>query len=73
MYLGSGVTVNAVYPGIVNTNLLRNSSFSKSWLSSIFLKPILWLFIKNEKQGSQPLIYAAIEPDLTNVSGYLFG
>lgn len=70
---GTGVTVNAVYPGIVNTKLLRNTSFYKSYISSIILKPFLWMFIKNTKQGSQPIIYAAAEPSIEKESGVLFG
>lgn len=69
---GTGVTANAVYPGVVNTSLLRHTSFYNSWISAIFLKPILWMVTKNLKQGSQPVLYAAIEPTIKNESGYLF-
>ncbi len=70
---GTGVTVNAVYPGVVDTRLLRHSKFYKSWFSSIILKPFVWIFIKNPKQGSQPVLYAAIDPSIEHISGYLFG
>lgn len=68
---GSNVTVNAVYPGVVNTKLLRHTSFHKSIISSVMIKPILWVFIKNAKQGSQPVVYAALDPDLNGISGRL--
>ncbi|XP_065220971.1 retinol dehydrogenase 13-like [Planococcus citri] len=69
---GTGVTANAVYPGVVNTDLMRHTSFYNSWISGIALKPILWAITKNLKQGSQPVLYAAIAPELATESGYLF-
>lgn len=70
---GSKVTVNAVFPGVVNTDLMRNTSFYRSYLSSLVLKPFVWMVIKNPKQGSQPIVYAAIEPSIAEDSGYLIG
>uniref|UniRef100_A0A8D8ZY76 NADP-retinol dehydrogenase n=1 Tax=Cacopsylla melanoneura TaxID=428564 RepID=A0A8D8ZY76_9HEMI len=69
---GSGVTTNAVHPGIVNTDILRHSSFYDSWLSTVVLKPILWLFIKSPHQGAQTSVYAALDPTLEGVSGKYF-
>ncbi|KAL1457904.1 hypothetical protein WDU94_008084 [Cyamophila willieti] len=69
---GTGVTVNAVHPGIVNTDILRHSSFYDSWLSTVVLKPILWLFIKSPHQGAQTSVYAALDPSLEGVSGKYF-
>lgn len=60
-----------MYPGVTNTRLLRHSSYYRSYISSIFLKPFTWIFIKNTKQGSQPIVYAAIDPELQDVSGNL--
>lgn len=69
---GTGITVNAVHPGIVNTDIMRHSSFYDSWISSLVLKPIVWLFIKSPHQGAQSTIYAALEPSLETVSGKYF-
>lgn len=71
--IGTGVTVNAVYPGVVNTKLMRHTSYYKSYISSLVLKPFIWMFIKNPKQGSQPVVYAAVEPEIEKESGVLFG
>lgn len=58
--LASGVTVNSLHPGIVNTG-----KHSK-WLA-----PIL-LFIKTRKSGAQTTIYLAVDPELEQVSGRYF-
>ncbi|KAI5704183.1 retinol dehydrogenase 13 [Diaphorina citri] len=69
---GTGITVNAVHPGIVNTDILRHSSYYDSWLSTVVLKPLVWLFIKSPRQGAQTIVYASLDPSLENVSGKYF-
>lgn len=69
---GTGVTVNAVHPGLVETEITRHMSFFNSYISSIILKPLIWMFIKNPVQGAQTTIYAALEPVLEKVSGKYF-
>ncbi|RZF45764.1 hypothetical protein LSTR_LSTR012936 [Laodelphax striatellus] len=66
---GSGVTVNSVDPGTVDTQLLRHTSFNKSIISSIFVKPFMWPFIKSARQGGQAVVYAALDPNLEKVTG----
>ncbi|XP_076051916.1 retinol dehydrogenase 13-like isoform X2 [Oratosquilla oratoria] len=66
---GTGVTSNAVHPGIVNTDLSRHMSIAKSWIAAVFARPILWLFLKTPRQGAQTTIYAALSQDLQAVSG----
>ncbi|XP_024937925.1 retinol dehydrogenase 13 isoform X2 [Cephus cinctus] len=70
--LGTGVTVNAVHPGIVDTEITRYMSFYNSILSAIFVRPLVWPFIKSPLQGAQTIIYAAVEPQLKDVSGKYF-
>ncbi|XP_050544210.1 retinol dehydrogenase 13-like [Daktulosphaira vitifoliae] len=64
----SGVTVNAVYPGVCTTDLSRHLPYYTS-VSRYFVKPMAWLFLKSASKGAQTLIHAAIEPQLENVTG----
>ncbi|XP_075223972.1 retinol dehydrogenase 14-like [Lycorma delicatula] len=69
---GTYVTVNAVNPGVVDTDLVRHMSYCKSVLSLLFVKPIMWPFIKSPRQGALPVLYVALDPGLENVSGKRF-
>ncbi|XP_046592306.1 retinol dehydrogenase 13 isoform X3 [Neodiprion lecontei] len=69
---GTGVTANAVHPGIVDTDIIRHMGFYNSTFSKIFLYPFAWPFIKTPKQGAQTCIYAALDPSLKDVSGKYF-
>ncbi|XP_068222987.1 retinol dehydrogenase 13-like [Palaemon carinicauda] len=69
---GSGITCNAVHPGLVLTEIGRHMSIDKSWMASLVLKPLLWLFLKTPRQGAQTTIYAALCSDLDGVSGKYF-
>lgn len=64
--------MNCVYPGVVDTDITRHMSFYSSWLSSIFLKPFLWPFVKNPKQGAQTIVYLAIDEKVTEETGKFF-
>lgn len=66
----SGVTVNCLHPGTIETDLLINSGFSKylyRWMG-----PFKRLFMKTEEEGAQTTIYCALEPSLNNVTGKYF-
>lgn len=69
---GTGVTVNALHPGIVMTELGRHMSAHKSALSGTLLKPFFWTIMKTPKQGAQTSIYCALSKDLENVTGKYF-
>lgn len=69
---GSNVTVNAVHPGIVNTELMRHMGFYKSYISTLFLYPFSWMFLKTPRQGAQTTLYCCLSEDLRNVSGKYF-
>lgn len=69
---GSGVTCNAVHPGMVYTDIGRHMSINQSWLAKVLLHPLLWLFLKTPRQGAQTTLYAALSPRLEGVSGKYF-
>lgn len=67
-FTDTGVTVNAVYPGISTTDISRHLTFYNSF-TRFFIKPLAWLFLKSAAKGSQTLVHAAIDPELENVTG----
>ncbi|XP_017014767.2 retinol dehydrogenase 13 [Drosophila takahashii] len=69
---GTGVTVNALHPGVVNTELFRNTPFLGSKLGKLIIAPFIWIFIKTARNGAQTSLYAALDPSLKNVSGKYF-
>ncbi|KAF7262873.1 retinol dehydrogenase 13-like [Rhynchophorus ferrugineus] len=66
---GTGVTVNSVHPGIVDTAIIRHMAIYKSWISTIIAKPLSWAFVKTPKQGCQTIIYTALDPEMEKVTG----
>jgi len=68
-FSGSGVTVNAVHPGITNTNISRYTHSYLRWVTY----PFTWPFIKSAKKGAQGVIHVALSEKLKGVSGKYFG
>lgn len=63
---GTQVTVNALHPGAVRTELGRNLGAMK------YFFVLLQLFVKSPKSGAQTSIMLAVDPDIENVSGKYF-
>ena len=61
---GTGVVANAVHPGLVRTELSRNSP---TWMS-IVLGPVLF-FAKGPARGATTVVYAATDPELGQRGG----
>jgi retinol dehydrogenase 12 len=64
---GTGVTSNALHPGVVNTALSRNIP--------IFLKPLVkiaGLFMLNPDKGATTSLHVATNPDLETTTGKYF-
>lgn len=62
----NNVTVNALHPGVVNTQAMKNATGSKfvSWLITPFLKTV--------QQGAATSVYLATAPEVENISGRYF-
>ncbi|XP_074642619.1 retinol dehydrogenase 14-like [Tubulanus polymorphus] len=65
----SGVTVNALHPGAVQSELLRNLP---PVLQFMFDKILCKIFYKTTKEGAQTSIYVAVAPELKHVTGEYF-
>lgn len=68
-FSGTNVTVNAVHPGIVDTNIVRHMFVYSNFFMRIMLKPFAWPFIKTPARGAQTVLHAALDPNLTDASG----
>ncbi|XP_062857590.1 retinol dehydrogenase 14b [Trichomycterus rosablanca] len=67
---GSGVTVNALSPGMVRTNLGRHVHIP------LLARPLFWLvslmFFKSCEEGAETPLYLTCSPDVENVTGKFF-
>jgi retinol dehydrogenase 14 len=65
---GSGVTANALHPGVVRTNFGANDQ--AAWFAVV--SRVILPFLKTPAQGAQTSIYLASSPDLNGVTGQFF-
>ena len=65
---GTGVTVNAMHPGDVRTNIGNNNG----WLYNLFLHKITWYFLRDVKISGEAIYYLAADAELANISGKFF-
>ncbi|MCL4137145.1 UNVERIFIED_CONTAM: hypothetical protein GTU68_064224 [Idotea baltica] len=65
---GKGVTVNALHPGAVATDILNKDGF----LSGIPMFVLLKVAGKNPELGAQTTIYLAVSDEVFNTSGEYF-
>ena len=65
---GTGVTINAVHPGDVKTNIGHNNG----WLYRLFTRYITSLFLKDATISGPAIGYLASAPELAAVSGRFF-
>lgn len=68
---GTNVTVNALHPGIVRTNLGRHIHIPL--LAKPLFNLVSWAFFKTPLEGAQTSIYLASSPEVEGVSGRYFG
>lgn len=65
---GAGVTINAMHPGDVRTNIGNNNGPVYRWFQRIFIRPML----KDPAISGEALYFLAAAPELADVSGRFF-
>jgi NAD(P)-dependent dehydrogenase (short-subunit alcohol dehydrogenase family) len=65
---GTGVTINAVHPGDVRTNIGQNNGK----LYRLFSKLVIQRFLKDPAISGEALYYLAAAPEMAEVSGRYF-
>lgn len=65
---GSGVTVNALHPGVVRTELGRHLW----WPIKLLLSVTIGLVTRSPEQGAQTTVRVAVDPNLEKVTGKYF-
>ncbi|KAK7104588.1 retinol dehydrogenase 13-like [Littorina saxatilis] len=68
----TGVTVNSLHPGAVNTELARHISIFNSPVVRTLFSPVIWLLLKTSEQGAQTTLYCALASELEGVTGKYF-
>lgn len=64
----SNVTANALYPGVIHTNLFRQ----QPWFLKLGFRLGGWAFLKSVEEGAATQCYVATHPSLADVSGQFF-
>ena len=66
---GSGITANALHPGLVATRLARDGD--AGWLGNLGMK-FSTPFLQTPEQGARTSVYAASAPELESITGAYF-
>ena len=69
---GTGLSVNAVHPGIVATNLPANGKVPLGWVTRPILRSMLAIVGSNTNQGIETVVHLATSPDVADVTGKYF-
>ncbi|SIO05344.1 NAD(P)-dependent dehydrogenase, short-chain alcohol dehydrogenase family [Carnobacterium alterfunditum] len=64
----TGVTINAMHPGGVKTNIGNNNGRLYRW----FLHHVTWHFLKDPEISGEAIYYLASASELSNISGKFF-
>lgn len=65
---GKGVTINAMHPGAVKSNIGTNNGKLYNWFSRHFMQPAL----KSPEISGEALYYLASSPEMEGISGKFF-
>ena len=66
---GTGVTANALHPGLVSTNLPANNRMRLGWLAVPVLRSLIGIAGKSPAQGCRTVTYLATSEDVEGVTG----
>lgn len=64
----SNITINAVHPGAVRTGIGSNNG----WLYKLWLKTVVWHFLKEPEIAGESIYYLASSPELKDITGKYF-
>jgi len=65
---GTGVTINAMHPGAVRTNIGMNNGLLYQW----YQRYLLWPMLKDPRISGEAIYYLAAAPEMAAVSGRFF-
>ena len=65
---GSGVTINAMHPGEVRTNIGMNNGLLYRW----YQRYLLWPILRNPEISGNAIYYLAAAPEMVDVSGNFY-
>lgn len=65
---GSGVTINAVHPGEVRTNIGMNNELAYR----LYKRYLIWWMLKDSRISGDAIYYHAASPEMAKVSGRFF-
>jgi NAD(P)-dependent dehydrogenase (short-subunit alcohol dehydrogenase family) len=65
---GSGVTINAMHPGEVRTNIGMNNGPLYRW----YQRHLIWWILKEPDISGKAIYYLAASPEMAEVSGRFF-
>ena len=73
-YAASNVTSYSLHPGVVETDIQRHLFEKYPIVDKLvkILRPLVWIFVKNAKEGAQTSICCAVEEGLEKFSGEYF-
>ncbi|KAK0405654.1 hypothetical protein QR680_018116 [Steinernema hermaphroditum] len=67
----TNVVVNASHPGVVATDLLRQTFLDVTPIRQLWA-PFRWFFFKTDKDGAQTALFLALSKKTANISGQYF-
>ncbi len=65
---GTGVTINAMHPGAVRTNIGMNNGLLYQW----YQRYLLWPMLKDARISGEAIYYLASAPEMADINGRFF-